>query len=211
VVTSIEVKSKTSTGTSSGSSVPTSGAEIPSRTSTLKLVWHTDNPDSDQLRYKVQFRFDSQNVWRDLTKPDDIHTKSEIEWDTASLPEGTYRIRVEASDETANPPDRVTRHTLESGPVLVDNTDPVFRKLTVAGRRLQGEVVDGLGPIARVDFAIDGRHEWRPLLPKDGVFDEPSEEFDADLSAVVGAGNHLIAVRAYDLAGNQVVRDVEMK
>lgn len=211
VVTGIELKGKASGSKTPSSTLPSSGSELPSRSTTLKLSWRTDNPDNDQLRYRVQFRFDGQNVWRDLSKPEDVLTKSEIDWDTSSLPEGTYRIRVEASDETANPPDRVTRHALESGPIVVDNTPPVFRKLATQGRKVVGELVDGIGPIARIDFAVDGRTEWFPLLPKDGVFDEAAEEFEVDLGTILTAGNHLVAIRAYDDAGNQVVRDIELK
>ena len=218
VVLAVEVaQGKSSTpvpsGPSSGSgSVPSSGSDIPTRSSTVKLSWRVDNPDSDQLRFRVQYRFDTQpNVFRDLTKVDDVLTKAELEWDTSSLPEGVYRVRVEASDEIANPPDRITRHTLESGPILVDNTPPVFRSLTVQGRRVKADIVDGLGPIARIDFAVDGRTDFRPLSSVDGVLDEPTEQVDVDFGKIVAAGNHLIAVRAFDQAGNFVVRDVEMK
>ena len=114
--------------------------------------------------------------------PDDVLTKPELEWDTASLPEGNYRLRVDASDEIANPPDDVTHHALESAPVRVDNTPPVFKTIAMNGRRLRAEVVDGIGPIARVEVAIDGRVEWRPLSPADGIFDTADETVDADLS-----------------------------
>lgn len=220
IVTTIDARPRSGGSSSSPSSsggsgasgaLPSSGAEIPARVSGLKVTWKTDNPDGDQLRYRVQFRFDGHSAWRDLTKPDDVLVKNELEWDTASLPEGVYRIRVEATDETSNPPDRVTRHSLESGPVLVDNTPPVFRALSATGKRLRADIVDGLGPIVRIDFAVDGRTEWRPLLPKDGVADEPTEEIDVDLSTIVGAGSHLVAVRAFDRAGNYVVRDIELK
>ena len=55
--------------------------------------------------------FDGQTVYRDLTRPDEPLGKAEYEWETASLPEGTYRIRVEATDEIGQPPDRVFRHS----------------------------------------------------------------------------------------------------
>jgi hypothetical protein len=221
VVTSIDAKPKgasstttstPSTSSSSGGALPSSGGEAPPRVSGLRLTWRTDNPDGDSLRYRVQFRFEGPGgAWRDLTKPDDVLSKAELEWDTASLPEGTYRVRVEATDELANPPDRFTRHTFESGPILVDNTPPVFRGLTAQGRKIKADIVDGLGPIARVDFALDGRTEWRPLLPKDGVFDSPTEEVEVDLGAILTPGSHLVAVRAFDRAGNYVVRDIELK
>ena len=73
--------------------------------------------------------------------------------------------------------------------------------------------MDGVGPIARIDVAIDGRNDWRPFLPSDGVFDEPVEAFDFDVSSLFGnaGGNHLVAVRVFDQAGNFVVRDLELR
>lgn len=188
-----------------------SGGEAPRASSSIKLSWKVDNVDLDELRYRVSYRLDSQSTWRDLLKPGEKLTRTEYDWDTAALPEGTYRIKVEASDELANPPDRVLTHSLESGTVLVDNTPPVFKSLAINGRRLTGEVVDGLGPIARIEVSLAGTDEWRPIYPKDGVFDEPAEDFDANIAALIPPGSHIVAVRAYDSAGNAVSRDVEAR
>ena len=95
--------------------------------------------------------------------------------------------------------------------MLVDNTPPVFKSLAMNGRRLIGEVVDGVGPIARIEVSVAGTDEWRPIYPKDGVFDQAAEAFDANLAGFVLPGSQLVAVRAYDTAGNSVTRDVEAK
>jgi hypothetical protein len=95
--------------------------------------------------------------------------------------------------------------------VLVDNTPPVYRALALQGRKLSGEIVDGLGPVARIEVSVAGTDEWRPLFPTDGIFDEPAEAFDIDISSIVPPGAHIVAVRAYDSAGNVVTRDVEAK
>jgi hypothetical protein len=110
-----------------------------------------------------------------------------------------------------NPPDRVTRHSLESNTVLVDNTPPVFKSLSLNGRKLSGEVQDGLGPIARIEIAIAGTDDWRPIFPTDLVFDDPSEKFEADVSSIVPPGSRLIGIRAYDQAGNAVSKELEAK
>jgi hypothetical protein len=79
------------------------------------------------------------------------------------------------------------------------------------GRRLTGEIVDGLGPISRIEVSVAGTDEWRPIFPSDGVFDEAAEPFDADVAAAVPQGSQIVAVRAYDSAGNGVTRDIEAK
>jgi hypothetical protein len=211
VVTEIDAHDRASAARETKEGVVASGGPPPKHESVVHLAWKVDNPDSDELRYRVAFRREGQARWLDATRPEDVLTKPELDWETAALPEGNYRVRVEATDEMANPPADVTHHTLESAPVLVDNTPPVFRSLTVTGRRLKAEVVDGVGPIARVEVAIDGRLEWRPLAPIDGLYDTAAEAIDADLSPLLPPtpGPHLIAVRAFDVAGNSVVRDLE--
>jgi hypothetical protein len=211
VVTSVDATPKNTPPAAKDNAVPSSGGEIEKHSSVIKLTWKVDNPDGDALRYRLSYRLDGQTHYRDLTRPEELLTKTEYEWETASLPEGPYRVRVEATDETVNPPDRAFKHSLESPVIIVDNTPPVFRTLTAQGRHIHGDAVDGVGPIARIDVAVDGRNEWRPFLPLDGVFDEPVEAFDLDVTSLVGAGSHLVAVRVFDQAGNFTVRDIEVK
>ncbi|WP_437645992.1 hypothetical protein [Sorangium sp. So ce362] len=210
VVTSIEAAPKGQTKPPR-TSLPSSGGEAPKPVSSLQLTWKVDNPDQDDLRYRLSYRMEGQSTWRSLLKPGEKVTRAEYVWDTTALPEGEYRLLVEASDELANPPERTQRHSLESGTVLVDNTPPVFRALALQGRRLTGEVADGLGPVGRIEVSIAGLEEWRPIFPSDGIFDEPVEPFEADLGSIVPPGSHLLAVRAYDSAGNVVTRDIEAR
>ena len=211
VVTAVDAAPKNTPPAVKDNVVPSSGGEPERHSSVVKVTWKIDNPDADAVRYRLSYRLDGQTTYRDLTRPDDLLTKAEYEWETASLPEGPYRVRVEATDENANPPDRAMKHSLESPVVIVDNTPPVFRALAAQGRHVRGDAVDGVGPIARIDVAIDGKNEWRPFAPVDGVFDESLEAFDIDVASLVGPGNHLVAIRVFDQAGNSVVRDIEVK
>jgi hypothetical protein len=210
VVTEVAAHPKGSTHDSKEGIVQ-SGNEPPKHDSVLHVTWKVDNPDSDELRYRVQFHREGAARWLDATKPDEVLTKSEFDWDTATLPEGKYRVRVEASDDISNPVSSATHHALEAPPVLVDNTPPVFKTIGIQGRRLRAEVVDGLGPIARVEVAVDGRLEWMPLAAADGIFDTATEAVDADIAPLLptGPGPHIVAVRAYDAAGNFVVREID--
>jgi hypothetical protein len=210
IITSIDA-SQRSSGRSLRQGIQASGGETPRPSSTVKISWRVDNPDQDEMRYRLFYRLDSEVQWRPMLKPSEKLTATDYSWDTSTLPEGTYRILVEGTDELSNPPERVQKHSLASGPVLVDNTPPVFRSLELRGRRLTGEVVDGVGPIARIDVSVAGSDEWRPIFPKDGVFDSPDEAFDTDVSAIVPAGPSIVAVRAYDTAGNMVSRNVEAR
>jgi hypothetical protein len=188
-----------------------SGGKVTKGSTNVAIKWDIDNPDKDDLRYRIFYRLDGQKEWRDALKPNEVFTRSDFEWDTTSLPEGLYRVRVEASDELVNPPEKSTKHALESGIVVVDNTAPVFKNVGINGRRLNGEVSDGLGPISRIEVALAGSDDWRPVFPSDGIFDEATEKFDADIAALVPAGSRIVGVRAWDVAGNSVSKELEAK
>jgi hypothetical protein len=205
-----EVAARSSATHESKDTLPQSGSEVPKHDSVVHLAWKVENPDNDELRYRVQFQHEGQARWMDATRPDDVLTKPELDWETAALPEGKYRLKVDASDEMANPPGAVTHNALVSAPVVVDNTPPIFKSATIQGRQLRAEVVDGVGPIARIEVAIDGRLEWHPLAAADGILDSADEMVDSDLSPLIGAaGPHVVAIRVFDAAGNAAVREVE--
>jgi hypothetical protein len=210
IITSVEATQRAFTR-SLRQGLQASGGEAAHASSSVKITWRVDNPDQDEMRYRLYYRLDSETQWRPMIRPSEKITSTDYSWDTSSLPEGTYRVMVEGTDELANPPDRVTKHSQTSGPVLVDNTPPVFKALDLKGRRLTGEVVDGVGPISRIEVSVAGTDEWRPISPKDGVFDQPAEVFDTDVSSIVPPGPAIVAVRAYDTAGNLVSRNVEAR
>jgi hypothetical protein len=190
------------------SGIPSSGTEIPAKSSTVRLSWKVDNPDNDSLRYRLWFRREESIIWRPITKEDEPISGTEYSWNTESLAEGWYRVRVEASDEIANPLGQALKHGLDSPAFVVDNTPPVVRKMALVNGRLQAEVADGVGPIARLEVQIDGKGGWRAVTSTDGILDDAVEQIDAPLGIT---GSHLVAIRAYDAAGNAVTKEIEGK
>jgi hypothetical protein len=205
----IEVKGRS---TSNDDAIKSSGGPVSKKIdSKVSLGWKVDNPDKDDLRYRLKYRLVGTNTWFDLTEPDEKLTKESYDWETGTLPEGRYRVHLSATDELANPPDRVTRDEMESGVVLVDNTPPRVERLRAAGRKVQATVVDGVGPIQRVEVSLGGKDDWVPFFPVDGIFDEAQEDLDMDVSSISPSGPALLAVRAFDEAGNAVVVNVMLK
>ncbi|MFP6683883.1 MAG: hypothetical protein VB934_04185 [Polyangiaceae bacterium] len=192
--------------------VPASGGPLDKPSSKVKLNWKVDNPDKDTLRYRLFYRIIGSNRWYAILPSDTTHTTTSYSWDTEDVPEGRYELRVDASDELANPPDRAWSHSLILQRVLVDNTPPVLSALSLVGGRLKGEAKDGLGPVARIEVAPVGGARFFPIFPSDGVFDDAVETFDADISGVVPpTGGGLLVIRAYDEAGNRTTRHVTSK
>lgn len=212
VLTSVEAKDNADSD--SDDSIHSSGGPVTRKPdSSISLTWKVDNPDKDELRYRLQYRQVGSNLWFDLLKPQEKLTKDNYSWETSDLPEGRYRVRVVATDELSNPPDRVTRDEMESSVVLVDNTPPTVEGLKVVGKHVQGVAIDGVGPIARIEISRAGSDEWTPFYPTDGIFDEQREEFDADVSNLVPTNGTpaLLSLRVYDKANNFVVRSVLLK
>jgi hypothetical protein len=210
VVTEVKVKAAEEGG--GDEVIRSSGGSVAKKSdANLTLNWKVDNPDKDELRYRLKYRLVGSNTWYDLTRADDRLTKETYTWDTSDLPEGRYRVLITASDEPSNPPDQVMQDELESGVVIVDNTPPVVEGLKLVGRRLTAVVLDGVGPINRVEISAAGSDEWRPVAAQDGIFDEQREELDADISPILPAGPAIVSVRAYDAAGNFVVKNLPLR
>ncbi len=177
----------------------------------VDISWNVDNPDKDELRYRLQYRLEGTQTWFEMLEPHEKLTKQKYSWNTSDLPEGRYRVRVIATDELSNPPDQVKRHQLDSHVLVVDNTPPDVTGLQVNGRTVRGVAVDGVGPIARIEAAVAGTDDWIPFAPADGIFDASREEFSADLSSLSPSGASLITLRVYDQENNQTVRSVTLR
>jgi len=182
--------------------------------STLKLRWKVENPDNDELIYKLWFRQEGDAVWRPLGGPDPL-SKPEYDWNTDSVPDGRYVIRVWASDEKVTPADRALDHQFESQPFLVDNTKPEILGLAAkAGTGIAETVVgrarDAASVISAIEFAVDGG-EWRPAQPDGGLLDERDEAFAIALPKSLTPGPHIINVRAWDSADNVGSARIEIR
>lgn len=209
VVTAIEAKTGAVTEGSTG--ISASGSPVDNKSSSkVKLSWSVDNPDDDQLRYRVEYRPKSGGDWVSALEPGAVHQTKNFEWNTADLPEGQYVVRVTASDELSNPPARVQRHMHISNPILVDNTSPKFSGVVATAGRVSGTVVDGIGPIQRLELKVAGQVEWVPFEPEDGIFDQKTEKFSFDYSGLDLKPGSLLTIRVYDTAGNFEVAHVRV-
>ncbi len=177
----------------------TPAAATRSHTATLKLHWKVDNTDGDDLVYRLFFREENDAVWRPLGGPDPL-TKTDFDWNTEGLPDGTYVVRVVASDERSEPRERALEASLDSAPILVDN-----RKPEVAG--LGRQVSLRLGARARRPEPAHRprvrrrRRRLAVLAPADGICDDLVEAFTLKLPTLP-PGPHAVTVRAWDSADN---------
>src|SRR5690606_16582621 len=102
-------------------------------------------------------------------------------WDTTSVPNGNYVLRVVASDAPSNSPATALTGALESTSFEIDNAPPEVRITSVRreGTRLtiQFEVRDDQSSVQKADYSLDG-DRWQTIYPLDGIADSKVEQFE---------------------------------
>jgi SMP-30/Gluconolactonase/LRE-like region len=164
------------------------------------LAWRAEDGNSDTLSYDLQYRREGETTWKVLRR--DI-TDSILVWDTRTTPNGTYFVKVVASDSPSNASGTALAGELESIAFEIDNTPPEIR---VRGTRVESgrtivsvDVVDDHSPIQKVEWSDDGL-TWRPTFPLDGIADSKSERYEVTVQGQIGARG--LAIRATDAMNN---------
>ena len=193
--------------TAGATSTATASARV--HVSTLKLRWKVENPDGDELVYRLSFRQEGESLWRPLGGPDPLG-KPEYDWNTDSVPDGRYVLRVWVSDEKVTPAGQALDNLFESPPLLVDNTKPEIVGLTAHATTVTGRARDAASVISGIEYSIDGG-EWWPAQPDDRLLDQREEAFTLGLLKGMTAGPHIINVRAWDAADNIGAARIEIR
>jgi WD40 repeat protein len=164
------------------------------------LVWKAEDGNDDRLQYDVLYRREGETGWKVLKRGlwDPI-----VVWDTTSVPDGTYFVKVAASDAPANAPDTALVGEMESLPFDIDNSPPVIelQPAIPSGNRtsLPFVVRDTQSAVQRVEYSLDASR-WRVIYPKDGIPDSRREEFELVLDE--REPGRSVIVRATDAMNN---------
>jgi len=171
--------------------------------------WQAEDPNGDTLRYRLDFRGQGEKRW--ITLEDDL-TRPEYAWNTNTVADGWYEIRVVASDRMDHPADLALRDERVSDPVLIDNTAPILENVKAKlekGDENEGPhaVVtftarDATSRLTEAAYTVDADDDWQTIAPQDRLFDTPRETFRF-VTDVLGPGPHRIGIRAVDEANNR--------
>ena len=164
------------------------------------LAWKADDDNNDELSYDVFYRREGDTTWRVL-KSDLRDTL--LVWDTSSVPNGTYVLKVLASDRKSNPAEAALAGELESHSFEIDTVAPTVQPGAIRrdnGRFIvSAEVRDADSTVASVEYSLDAQR-WQTAFPRDGILDGRQEAFDIRLEA--DASGRTLVIRATDALGN---------
>jgi hypothetical protein len=166
------------------------------------ISWRAHDDNGDSLRYSVYFRPKASERWLRLRENID---ETAINFDTSQLPDGTYQLRVVASDIIDNPDNPMTA-VKEGVEFLVDNTPPSIT-FTTEGEDVLIRVRDKLSPIGKVEYSADAQR-WIRLTPVDGIADSPDETYRLKRSTVEGK---FVVVRAVDTFYNVATESIDLR
>ncbi len=164
---------------------------------------HDDN--DDELKYSVYFRGENQKDW--LLLKDNLDQRF-YSWDTTSMPDGSYYLKIVASDAPSNPPELALKAERESERFEVDNATPTIGKIESSPTGMNADRSKGISydfqftashptnSIEKAQYSVDGG-EWILARPTNGISDYKTETY-AFTVRDLSPGEHTIAVRAYD-------------
>jgi hypothetical protein len=163
------------------------------------VLWSAHDDNDDDLKFAVYFRGENQKDWLLLKDNLEQHFYS---WDTTSMPDGAYYLKIVASDAPSNPPSEALTVERESERFEVDNTAPTISKLEghVSSQpntyQFQFTASHPTSSIDRAQYSLDGG-DWVLVIPTNGISDYKTESYLFTLRGLK-PGEHTIAVRAFD-------------
>jgi hypothetical protein len=108
----------------------------------------------------VFYRREGETTWKLLKEG---LTDTILVWDTASAPNGSYVVKIVASDHKSNPPETALRGERESASFDIDNTPPDSRR-EVFSLRLEADAA-GRTLVIRVTDALNNMSAGQVTLP----------------------------------------------
>jgi hypothetical protein len=174
--------------------VPPSGFEEKGYESVL---WSTHDDNDDDLLFSLYYRGETETNWHLLK---DKISQRFYSWDTSSMPDGAYYLKLVATDSPSNPPDRTLTTERQSDRFEIANTPPRIENLraedTTGTVRFSFVGISSAGPVQQAQYSLDAG-DWKILLPVGQLSDAPKETFHFEIAGVA-PGEHIVAVQVTD-------------
>ena len=177
------------------------------------ISYKAQDDNKDTLIYKIEFRKVGRTKW---IKLEDEFAKTKFEWDSKTVEDGRYEVRVTADDERSNTTTTKLAGSRISDPFVVDNTAAVIQssETKVEGSKLAItlEIKDKYSAIGKVSYTVDSNEDWVATLPDDMVYDTTSEFFTIVIEDLEN-GEHIVALKISDDLENTMYKtfDIEIE
>ncbi len=165
------------------------------------VLWAAHDDNDDDLQYSLFYRREGDKDWTLLK---DKLTEKYYSWDSTSMPDGAYYLKIVATDAPSNPPEETLTGERESDRFEVANKPPAvdnLRATATPGTTVLEFIAHASGTILdRAEYSVDSG-AWNLLFPVGVLTDSATENYRREISGLA-AGEHTVVVRVYDHYGN---------
>jgi WD40 repeat protein len=176
------------------------------------VLWSAHDDNDDDLAFTIYYRGEGEKNWRVLK---DKVAQKFYSWDTTSMPDGAYELKIAASDSPSNPPAEALGTERESDRFVIANTPPAIGPLQTkpldggSGVIVGFEATSASGSIADAEYSVDAG-DWQVVFPDGLLSDAPKEKYSFQVSGLL-EGEHTIAVRIADQFENVAVSKITFR
>ncbi len=180
----------------------------------IAVKWNARDANDDQLSFAVYYRSEGDSRWQLLR--DDL-SDHWLSFEAALLPDGTYTVRVVASDADSHTPGEGLTGEKASQRFQVDTTAPRIEELKAAAAASGIHVTfhaSDASVIKQAEYSIDAG-DWQFLEPVGELADSKNASYDfvaplpKPLSDKTQAGDeHVVVVRVFDRYDNAVTAKI---
>ena len=183
---------------------PPKNSATPSKQRTVQ--WKVEDINKDTLQFAIYYKGINEANWKLLKKE---LTTTSYNWDTTSMPDGRYVIKIEATDKLSNPPAWAKSSEKISTPFDIDNTQPTVGDVVTTANgdgtyKIFCTTEDESSHIRKAVYKIDGDEHWKVIFPEDGIFDSKKETLLLQTRSLA-TGAHTITIQVTDAAENVAV------
>lgn len=145
------------------------------------LTWNAADQNQDNLSFDIQYRSVDEKGWKQLAKN---LRESVFAWDTQTIPDGTYQVKVIVSDTPSNPQEFALSNSRESDPFHVDNSAPTIEVVRNAAEKnmilLEVRAQDQFSPLKELQYSV-APGIWNIVFPVDSINDSLTETYRIEL------------------------------
>jgi sugar lactone lactonase YvrE len=164
------------------------------------VLWSAHDDNEDELVFSVFYRGEGEESWRLLK---DKLSQRFYSWDTTTMPDGAYYLKITASDSPSNPAGQALARERETERFVIANTPPRIENLQTranspdeAAVTVSFDAVSSSAAVARAQYSLDAG-DWQIIFPAGLLSDAPKESYQFQVSGLF-RGEHTIAVQVID-------------